>query len=152
MKMVRVLFFVIIAGCMLSCSKEETVGVDPRKLLDAYGPQVLCADLHIGDEIEGEELFNRLVLGKRAGCIACHSIQKNEIITGPSLFGIATKAEKRIPGTSAANYLYTAIISPNYHLVDGYKVTSMPSYMNVLSAQEIDDIIGYLMTLTEEKE
>jgi len=66
---------------------------------------------------------------------------------GPSLAGIATLAATRVPGMSAEEYIRESILHPDAHIVPGFD-NKMPSYISEgLSPQDIDDLVGFLMTL-----
>jgi len=67
---------------------------------------------------------------------------------GPTLKGIAKAAGSRAAGQSAEVYLFTSIVNPNAYLVPGYAANIMPqTYAKTLSAQQIRDLISYLLTL-----
>jgi nitric oxide reductase subunit C len=94
-------------------------------------------------------------------CASCHYVDKNEPFTGPSQVGIARRAGRRVPGQDAATYIRTSIINPNAFLVpnekgpDGvehiYAAGGMSlmyqMYAQNLSADQINDLVAYLLTL-----
>lgn len=66
---------------------------------------------------------------------------------GPDLQGIALQAADRLPGVNAASYLRTVILDPS-RVVPLNKPGVMPTtYGITLSAQQINDVITYLLTL-----
>jgi cytochrome c oxidase subunit 2 len=85
------------------------------------------------------------------GCISCHSIE-GSIMSGPSLkglFGTQVKVTvKRQPKTMTTDddYIRDSIVDPGKEIVDGYP-DIMPSGRDVLSDDEIKQIIEYLKTL-----
>ncbi len=82
-----------------------------------------------------------------AGCVACHSLDADVRIVGPSLFGVATRAETRRPGYSAEIYLYESILQPSAYLVESFQDGVMPKNFNeVLTAQQKADLIAFLLT------
>ncbi|MFN8450867.1 MAG: hypothetical protein U0521_20370 [Anaerolineae bacterium] len=55
-----------------------------------------------------------------ANCATCHSLQPDVVIVGPSLDGVATRAEARVTGMSAGEYLRTSILDPGAFVVPGF--------------------------------
>jgi nitric oxide reductase subunit C len=82
-----------------------------------------------------------------AVCSTCHSTQPDVIIVGPSLAGIATRAETRVPGLSAEQYIRNSILNPGDFVVPGFPDAMLRSLGDKLSADQINDIIAFLMTL-----
>jgi mono/diheme cytochrome c family protein len=106
--------------------------------------------LEPGDPGRGESLFAQPVIGVNngVGCITCHSLQEDVVLVGPSIIGIGSRAGDIVPGQSAEEYLRLSIVAPNDYLVPGYSAGSMyQTYQNELSAQEIEDLIAYMLTL-----
>ncbi len=101
-----------------------------------------------GDAANGEALFNQLVFDAAPGCSACHSVEPDEVLVGPSLAGVATHAAIRISGYNAADYLRESIIRPDAYIVSGFQAGYMyPDYSQDLSPEQIDDLLAYLLTL-----
>jgi mono/diheme cytochrome c family protein len=104
----------------------------------------------IGDAANGEKLFSQSVIGSNnsPGCITCHSLEPDVVIVGPSQAGLGTRAETRVPGQSAEEYIRNSIINPNDYLVEGFAEGLMyQNYAEELTEQEIDDIVAYTLTL-----
>jgi len=79
-----------------------------------------------------------------AGCVACHSLEPDVKIVGPSQAGIAARAAARKPGYSAEVYLYESITRPNIYLVEGFQPDLMPkTFKETLKPQEIADLIAF---------
>lgn len=96
----------------------------------------------------GKALFDQSVIGTNAGCITCHSLEKDVTIVGPSLAGIATKAGSIVPGKSAEEYLRESIIDPNAYIHEGFTANVMPqNWSEVLTEEQINQLVDYLMTL-----
>ncbi|MBT3337918.1 MAG: cytochrome c [Anaerolineae bacterium] len=106
----------------------------------------------IGDAAKGEELYNRATLGSKSseGCVACHNYDETQgdETDAPFTAGTATKAEGRVPGLSAEEYILESIVNPDAYVVEGYNAGDMyQSWGEDLSEQEMADIIAYLLTL-----
>lgn len=93
-------------------------------------------------------------------CVACHSLAPGAHGAGPSLAGVATRAEQTVQSedyTGEADdmegYLREAIVAPSAHLNTGgmYSasgVSFMPdTYGESLSDEEIDQLVAFLTTL-----
>ncbi len=74
-------------------------------------------------------------------CGSCHSTIPDTVIVGPSLAGIATRAETRKPG------LYTAILQPGDFLVDDYDNLMPATFGKQLTGEDLDAVVAYLLTL-----
>ena len=88
------------------------------------------------------------------GCIACHSIDGSRLV-GPTYKGIfgkqaqvVTKGKERVI-TTDANYIKKSIYNPDDDIVKGYSKGLMRSYKNEINEKEIELIIDYLKTLSE---
>lgn len=109
-------------------------------------PAPTFKDLPLGDPIRGAALFNQTLNGATP-CANCHSLD-GSIVVGPTLKGVAMIAGTRVAGLSAGEYLYQSIISPAAYIVSGYSDEMYGQYGRELSAQQIADLIAYLLTLT----
>jgi cytochrome c oxidase subunit 2 len=96
------------------------------------------------------------LLVEQKGCVACHSVDGTKIV-GPSYKGIfghkvivETDGKDREVMVDEA-YLKKSIIESNADIVKGFPKGSMPDYKTVLSDKEVDKIIEYIKTLSEEK-
>ncbi len=104
-------------------------------------PQVtLAADLS-----ENAKAGAQIVSGKGA-CIGCHVVAGVGGQTGPNLSQIGAIAGTRVPGKSAEEYIRESIVQPSAYVVPGYPPV-MPSFQGVLSDQEINQVVEYLLTL-----
>lgn len=114
--------------------------------------------LPTGDAARGADLFAQAAKfesGSAAPCKACHSLQANTTLVGPSLSDIGTLGATMVPGKAAADYIRESIQNPSAFIVpgnlnfvgaDGKSV--MPEGLgNNMSAQDLADLIAYLLTL-----
>ncbi len=94
------------------------------------------------------------------GCFACHSTAPGVQMVGPSMAGVGGRAEEVIASpeyggsaTDAEGYIRESILDPNAHIVPGPTfsaggVSFMPQNTEeLLTAEEIDQLVAYLMTL-----
>lgn len=109
------------------------------------GDDVAVDELPAGDAARGEHLFAQSVDGAPA-CSSCHTLDGTSG-AGPSLQGYATVAAGRQSNTSAESYTFTSIVRPAAHIVSGYGNIMYSQYERRLSAQQIADLIAYLLTL-----
>ncbi len=103
----------------------------------------------------GENVFHTAT----PACNACHSTRPGADMAGPTLAGLAARAQKVLASddykgaaTDVATYIRESITSPSAHLVAGAMfsangVSFMPNtYANTLSEQDIDDLAAYLQS------
>jgi len=104
----------------------------------------------VGDAANGEALFTHATIGENhaPGCITCHSLEPDVVVVGPSQAGLATRAETRVPGLTAEEYIRESIINPNAYVVEGFAEGVMyQNYATDLTAEQIDDIVAYTLSL-----
>ncbi|MCZ7668347.1 MAG: c-type cytochrome [Chloroflexi bacterium] len=104
----------------------------------------------VGNPTRGEKLYAQNPIGKAGapGCITCHSLEPDKVLVGPSHVGLGARAGSYVEGMSAEEYLHESIVSPNAHIVEGFTPGVMyQNYGADLNAQEIADLVAYLMTL-----
>ncbi len=103
-----------------------------------------------GDANRGKELFNKAVIGSKSapGCITCHSLEPGKTLVGPSLAGVASRAETAVSGKSAEEYLRESIVTPDAFIAKGFPPGVMyQNYGKDLSEQEIADLVAFMLTL-----
>lgn len=99
------------------------------------------AALFPGDPAHGEQVATS------AGCVGCHRLDDSNTVVAPTWNNVASTATARVAGESPALYLYESITAPNAFVVNGYNGGVMPqTYKDTLSAQDIVDIVAYLLT------
>ena len=106
------------------------------------------ARLEGGDPKRGRELYFETSLGTNASCRICHSLEPDVVLVGPSFAGIATRAATRVPGMSAEEYIRQSILDPDAYVVEGFQPgMEPPNFAEILTEQQIDDLVAFLMTL-----
>jgi mono/diheme cytochrome c family protein len=125
------------------------LGVVPvALLLVACAPEDLpyqFDDLPAGDAQRGATLFGQSVNGAPA-CVSCHTLDGGAA-AGPGLEGYGEVAATRVKGQSAGEYTFYSILRPAKHIVRGYSNVMPADYAGKLSAQDVADLIAYLLSL-----
>lgn len=120
---------------------------------DVVWPGDVTVLLPLGSSERGAELY-----GATYGCIACHGDPERPgtNMVGPHLAAAGVVAAGRQEGKAAPQYLYESILRPNDFIVeecrDGMPCSTpsaMPDYAELLSLQDMADLIAYLMLLTD---
>jgi len=104
--------------------------------------------VRLADPANGETLFNMFQPAASFACATCHRADSEDRLIGPGLLNIGTRAETRVEGQNAIEYIYTSIVEPSTYVVDTFPDGLMPqTWAQIYSEDEIYDIIAYLMTL-----
>jgi cytochrome c len=104
----------------------------------------------VGNEDNGQTLFTQATIGPNnaPGCVTCHSLEPDVVIVGPSQAGLAIRAETRVEGQTAEQYIRNSIINPNDYVVEGFAEGVMyQHYGTDLTEEQIDDLVAYTLTL-----
>ena len=91
----------------------------------------------------GRALFSR----SPAICSTCHSLEPDIVIVGPSLYGIVERAALRVSDMSAEEYIRNSILYPSDYIVEGFSDVMQKNFADVLTSQEINDLIAFLLSL-----
>jgi nitric oxide reductase subunit C len=107
-----------------------------------------------GNAENGKALFDQPALANGPGCTTCHSLERGRVIVGPSLADVATMAADTIqkPGykgsaKNPADFLRESVVNPDAYIAEGFTAGVMPKNYAGLTAQELDDLVAYLLTL-----
>jgi cytochrome c2 len=102
----------------------------------------------VAAQLEGPAAKGKTIFTGVGSCFTCHDTTNGIKIVGPSLKGVASRAVSREPGKSADVYLHESIMTPNAYLVEGFPQGIMPqNFAQILSKDQIDDLVAYLKTL-----
>jgi cytochrome c2 len=124
-------------------TEEPTPTQEPAEELDPLASLIASYDAE-----NGEILFQTFQPDAGFGCSTCHNTESEYRLIGPGLLNIGSRAETRVAGQSALDYLYTSITSPSDFVVPEFPDGLMPAtWAEVYSEDEIYDIIAYLVTL-----
>ncbi len=119
----------------------ETSSVD----MSVYGEIALPDG---ADAERGAELFAELQSAAGFACAGCHFTDSELRLIGPGLQNVGARAETRVDGQSAVEYLFHAIVNPADYLVPNYDAGVEPdNYAQIFSEAELYDLIAYLLTL-----
>lgn len=117
-------------------------------------PACSASSTEAGDAERGKALFNAPVQtdrGELQPCSACHAIvegQKSRTGLGTNFFDLGARAGNMVQGQSAEQYLRTAIVDPDAHLAGNFQDGLMSrEYGKLLTAQQIEDMVAYMLTL-----
>lgn len=135
----------------LAAAAPGTAGSDPIAIYQIVG-DAIPAPL---DELEGDPARGRAVVaGRRGNCLACHEAPIPEEPfhgnLGPPLDGIGSRASAgalRLRLVSPRT-LNPDTVMPAFHQVEGLRrVLARHRGSPILTAQEVEDVIAYLLTL-----
>ena len=122
------LMMAIIAALLLAACNAEPPSAIPYSALPETGDPVRGATLYAEDS--------------SPLCTSCHVA---DATGAPTLENYAQEARSRVEGQSAREYTFYAITEPWQHIVEGYGDAMPYSYDDDLSAQDIADLIAYLL-------
>lgn len=138
---------ILVAGGTIEVASQgtETGVVDVRPVRADSDPRAI-----------GEHLFRTAV----PVCTACHSLQPGVQLAGPSMAGMAERAEQTLASpdytgnaTDVEGYIRESIIAPSAYLVPGDMfsasgVSFMPdTYANDLSDEQVDQLVAFLLSM-----
>jgi hypothetical protein len=120
-------------------------------------PDEIEALVAAADPANGEALFGE---GRTTdtgsimfACNQCHYVDSEEILRGPGMLNIGERAATLVDGQSAAVYLYNSIVAPDSYLSEPYtrsdvqEVLMLVEYDKVFTAEQIADLVAYMLTL-----
>ena len=121
-------------------------GAGGRRWVPVAVVVALLAACSGSDTSAGADLFAERSLGGLRGCSTCHTVTDRPSVGGPSLVGIGSQAGDRVDGLGAEAYLRQSIVAPAAWFADGWG-EGMPAYGDALTAEQIDDLVDYLLAL-----
>lgn len=120
-KIIPILIALALSACSAMSPAEPTPTPDPLVL-------------------QGQQVFN-------AKCATCHALVPDTIIIGPSLNGIATRAETRVDGQTADEYIQLSILRPGDYLVEGFNNVMITNFSKELTNEDMNALVAFLLTL-----
>ncbi len=88
-------------------------------------------------------------LAEENGCTACHAKDKQRLV-GPGWGGLYGSTVKLADGSSVVAddvYLTEKILKPDAKVVAGFEAGVMPSFAEILDADQIKDVVAYIRSL-----
>lgn len=120
----RILFFTLAATLLAACSASSAAPTPTLTPLEQIGQSVYTLR-----------------------CAQCHVLVPDTVVIGPSLAGVATRAESRVPGLDAQAYIEESILFPKAYLVEGFADTMPTNFAKELTSEELEAVVAFLMTL-----
>ena len=120
----KILLIFLAAIVLAACSTTSTT---PTPTLDAV-------------QQTGQAVYN-------LRCAQCHALAPDTVVIGPSMAGIATRAETRVDGYDAEAYIERSILVPGDYVVEGFTDTMPTNFGKELTSEELTGVVAYLMTL-----
>ena len=103
------------------------------------------------EEVKGQEATERgkaLFFREDIGCFRCHTVAGTGGTRGPDLTRVAARAGERVPGLSPEQYLQEKVKSgASYQFTVPEYVPIMPSFGQILSEEQVEDLVAYLLSL-----
>ena len=111
-----------------------------------------CGAPPAGDPVSGQKLFageTPIGGGDAPSCAQCHAVEAGESAgPGPNLSNIGNRAATTIQGMAPQEYLRASIVDPDAYLAgDWQEGIHWRGYGNVLTSQQLNDLVAYLLTL-----
>lgn len=105
-----------------------------------------------GQPVQAAERGRELFTSPSVGCFRCHRIAGKGGIRGPDLTQVASRAGGRVSGLTAGEYLLEKLrAGSTYRFKVPKYAPMMPPFKALVSRQQIDDLVAYLMTLRGER-
>lgn len=129
----------------------------PFPAANAPTPTPTAVIVLTGNPERGRAAFqaqHTLPSGAAWACQACHSVDPSAVrLIGPSLWRVADRAGSRVEGEDALTYLRHSILNPLSFIAPpnpgepDWAINMPEGWDQVLSDEELEDIIAYLFTL-----
>ncbi len=126
------------------------VGTDVKAIADQVSKLT-------GDPAKGEQLYHATIASTLTGvklpCASCH--QQAVTAVGPMTNGTYTRVvnerlkEPQFAGYTPEEYLIDSIVRPSDYLVPGFQDLMQKNFGEILTPQDLADIIAYLKTMNQ---
>ena len=144
-----------VSGLILSASWTLAEEVAPNDVEFVDGAVLISLTGVTGDPANGRKVFMNRKLGN---CLACHA--NSEMLeqtfhgeVGPLLDGVAQRWEERDLRGMLVNskMMFEGTIMPAFYRESGFE-RNLKKFegKTILSAQQVEDVLAYLLTLNEE--
>ncbi len=143
---------IVIVGClslafMAGCGAGSPTSMAPIPTLNPKATGLptdenvakIVAALPQGNADRGKTLFIT------QACRTCHSLDKREVLAGPTFQNIFTTSATREKGLNAKEYIYESVVNPNKYVVDGYQPYLMTQeFAKTISPQDMADLMAWI--------
>ncbi|PRY26341.1 sulfur-oxidizing protein SoxX [Aliiruegeria haliotis] len=156
-------FHAALAACILAPSAQAESVAPGDVSYDEAGAVAASLTGQPGNAEEGAKVFSTKSVGN---CVSCHEVTALADVpfqgnVGPSLDGVADRwTEHEIRGIVAdAKKTYDGTVMPSFYKVSGFirpgkaytgKAIPAEEITPLLSAQQIEDVVAFLVTLKDE--
>lgn len=114
-----------------------------------------CSSPQAADSTDGGVLIKETLLDQAPGCATCHSLEPGVTLVGPSLAGVARRAEAVLQdpayegsAVTSADYLRESILYPDVFIPAGFvKSTMYQDYAEHLTEEQVAALVSYMLTL-----
>jgi mono/diheme cytochrome c family protein len=108
-------------------------------------------ELTLGENVTPDELAaaGEQIYAGAGACTTCHGTgtRAPNLLTDEAGTGaIGARCSERVPGESCKEYLYSSLVNPNQHVVEGY-LPIMPDVSRTMSAAQIWALVAYLESI-----
>lgn len=142
-------------AALMCASVASAAEVAPQQVAFADGAVMAPLTAVAGDPVEGRKVFANRKLGN---CLACHtnadlSEQSFHGEVGPPMDGVADRwSVAELRGiVSNSKMMFEGTIMPAFYVDTGYtRPLDKFAGKSILSAQQVEDVVAYLLTLKEE--
>ena len=139
--------------CSEYCGLAHSAMVTKAVVIDSLEFKKWLTDLKVTLNLDDHPGMKLL---KSNACLTCHSLDGSKVV-GPSFKGlysskrtvITVEGEKQVDATP--EYIKESILDPNAKVVKGFNKGLMQSYQNVLKPDDLDKIVDYFKTASEQK-
>jgi sulfur-oxidizing protein SoxX len=151
--MTRLTFLAV--GAVLAAGAAFSAALPPEQVAIVDGEVAQSLTGQPGDIESGKKAFSGRALGN---CLACHANadMKNELFhgdVGPAIDGVAdryTEAQLRAIVVNSKQVFGPDTIMPGFYTLEvGLKPAEQFVGKTVLTAQQVEDVVAYLLTLKE---
>ena len=90
---------------------------------------------------EGQQLFSE-------HCAMCHGAQAG---VGPAFVGMVDRADNRVRGESAQQYIHESIVNPSAYVVPGFEDMMPKDFAKKLNNDQINALVAYIMAQSSDE-
>jgi len=82
----------------------------------------------------------------KANCSACHTTTSDDVLVGPTMVGLDSRAGSMVDGLDARGYIEQSILEPAAFLNEDFQNLMPNPDGNSLSDEELEAVVEYLLT------